>query len=153
LASAGFSSQPTLTVGSCGAELLVHGKGDRERIISISDELADLIAGGSLLRTPVGGTEAGWLFPGEDGGHLSPRWVGRLCAAVLPDAWTMHTLRHRFATRAYRGSRNLRAGQTLLGHSSVATTERYTAVDDAEVRAAMLPLGEGCGGEGGERAA
>jgi integrase len=36
----------------------------------------------------------------------------------------------RFATRAYRGSGNLRAVQTVLGHSSVATTERYTAVDD-----------------------
>jgi len=48
----------------------------------------------------------------------------------------MHTLRHRFATRAYRGSRNLRSVQTLLGHASIATMERYTAVDDDEVRAA-----------------
>jgi integrase/recombinase XerC len=44
---------------------------------------------------------------------------------------------HRFATRAYRGTRNLRAVQVLLGHASIATTERYTAVDDAEIRAAM----------------
>jgi integrase/recombinase XerC len=47
-------------------------------------------------------------------------------------------LRNRFATRAYRGSGNLRAMQTLLGRSSVATTERYTAVDDDEIRAAMM---------------
>jgi integrase len=50
----------------------------------------------------------------------------------------MHKLRHRFATRAYRGSGNLRAVQVLLGHSSVATTERYTAVDDDLIRAAMM---------------
>lgn len=80
----------------------------------------------------------GYLFPGTDDGHLSPRWVGKLMARALPDHWTAHTLRHRFATRAYRGSRNLRAVQLLLGHSSVATTERYTAVDDDEIRAAMM---------------
>jgi site-specific recombinase XerD len=33
----------------------------------------------------------------------------------------------------------LRAAQTLLGHSSVATTALYTAVDDDEIRAAMMP--------------
>jgi site-specific recombinase XerD len=42
------------------------------------------------------------------------------------------------ASRAYRGTRNLRAVQVLLGHSSIATTERYLAVDDSEIRAAMV---------------
>lgn len=116
-----------LTDGPGGAELLVHGKGGKLRTVPIADDLAAAIAGA-----------AGWLFPGDEDGHLSPRWVGKLVAAVLPDHWTAHTLRHRFATRAYRGSRNLRAVQVLLGHSSVATTERYTAVDGDEIRAAMM---------------
>jgi site-specific recombinase XerD len=60
---------------------------------------------------------------------------------VLPGEWTMHTLRHRFSSRAYRGARNLRAVQMLLGHSSIATTERYCAVDDSEIRAAMMAAG------------
>jgi site-specific recombinase XerD len=47
-------------------------------------------------------------------------------------------LRHSFASRAYRGTRNLRAVQVLLGHASIATTGRYTAVDDGEMRAAMV---------------
>jgi integrase len=59
-----------------------------------------------------------------------------LIADALPGDWTAHTLRHRFASRAYRGSRNLRAVQRLLGHESVLSTERYTAVDDDEIRAA-----------------
>ncbi|OBB33069.1 integrase [Mycolicibacterium peregrinum] len=129
-----------LTTGAGGPQLLVHGKGGKLRVVPLADDLAALIELGAPGHSPemaAYGVE-GWLFPGDDDGHLSPRWVGKLCTAVLPGGWTMHTLRHRFATRAYRGSRNLRAVQTLLGHSSVATTERYTAVDHDEVRAAML---------------
>jgi integrase len=147
-----------LTRGPAGAELLFHGKGGKLRVVPIGDDLAAAI--GNLTQTDkvsrpelfirsdkkpvrelfrVNPEKAGgWLFPGNDAGHLSPRYVGKLMAGVLPDHWTAHTLRHRFATRAYRGSRNLRAVQTLLGHSSVATTERYTAVDDDEIRAAMM---------------
>lgn len=122
--------------GPDGAQLLVHGKGSRERVVPISADLAGLITLGAAGHTP-GTSPNGWLFPGQDHGHLSPGWVGTLCSSVMPEVWTMHALRHRFATRAYRGTRNLRAVQGLLGHSSVAVTERYTAVDDAEMRAAM----------------
>ena len=48
------------------------------------------------------------------------------------------SLRHKFAARAYRGTSNLRAVQVLLGHASIVTTERYTAVDDDEIPAAMV---------------
>ncbi|WP_081285461.1 tyrosine-type recombinase/integrase [Mycolicibacterium fortuitum] len=129
-----------LIEGFDGPQLLVHGKGCRERVVPISCELADLIAAGAPGHTPelaAYGVE-GWLFPGDDNGHLSPRWVGTLISEALPEHWTMHTLRHRFATRAYRGTRNIRAVQELLGHSSIATTQIYTAVDDEEMRAAML---------------
>lgn len=78
------------------------------------------------------------MSPGAEEEHRSPHHVGKLMAGALPDHWTAQALRHHFATRAYRGSRNLRAVQVLLGHSSVATTERYTAVDDDEIRAAMM---------------
>ena len=123
--------------GIGGATLRVHGKGGKIRIIPISDDLALAVEAGAAGHTP-GSARSGWLFPGADNGHLSARWVGELCAAALPGGWTMHTLRHRFATRAYRGSRNLRAVQTLLGHASLATTQRYTAVDENEVREAMM---------------
>lgn len=120
-----------------GYELLVHGKGGKIRILPVSDELAGWIAQGPAAHTPDAPTE-GYLFPGNVDGHLSAPYVGKLCAAAMPGIWTMHKLRHRFATASYRQTRNLRATQTMLGHASVATTEIYTAVDDAEVRAAMM---------------
>lgn len=127
-----------LAEGPGGWQLRVLGKGSKVRVLPISDELAGLVAAGAAGHSPCEPT-VGWLFPSSTiGAHLAPKTVGDLMAGALPDHWTAHTLRHRFATRAYRGSRNLRAVQTLLGHSSVATTERYTAVDDDEVRAAMM---------------
>ncbi|PND58247.1 integrase [Mycobacterium sp. ENV421] len=127
-----------LTGGPAGAELLVHGKGGKLRVVPVGEDLAAAIAGAITLSQLEGIHRAGYLFPGAEDGHLTPQHVGKLMARALPDHWTAHTLRHRFATRAYRGSRNLRAVQTLLGHSSVATTERYTAVDSDEIRAAAM---------------
>lgn len=123
--------------GHNGPQLLVHGKGNKERIVPITNELAALIRAGAAGHT-TGAAARGWLFPGGRDGHLAERWVGKLMSEALPDHWSAHTLRHRFATRAYRGSRNLRAVQELLGHESVKTTEIYTAVDDDEMRAAMM---------------
>lgn len=120
-----------------GAQLLVHGKGSRERLVPITDELAIAISAGAAGHTP-GAPSEGWLFPGRRGQHLSPKRVGELCSKSMSDVWTLHSLRHFFASNAYRGTRNLRAVQQLLGHQSVATTERYTATDDSEIRAAMM---------------
>jgi integrase/recombinase XerC len=121
--------------GGGGAQLLIHGKGGKERVVPLSKSLAEAIRAGAAGHTD------GWLFPNRTGGHLTAYHVGSLVVRVLPGAWTMHTLRHRAASRAYRGTRNLRAVQVLLGHESIATTERYTAVDDDEIRAAMEAAG------------
>jgi integrase/recombinase XerC len=124
--------------GHGGAQLVVHGKGGKTRVVPISDALAATLQLGAKGHTPYLPV-SGWLFPAwPTGGHLTAHYVGKLVADALPPGWSMHKLRHRFATRAYRGSRNLRAVQTLLGHASIATTERYTAVDDDEIRAAMM---------------
>jgi integrase len=115
-----------------GASLIVHGKGNKQRVVPLSDSLAQAIRDYC---------PQGWFFPKPNGGHLTENWIGAIISDLMPPGFTMHTLRHRFATRAYRGSRNLRAVQVLLGHASIATTERYTAVDNDEIRAAMEAAG------------
>lgn len=118
-----------------GWMITAHGKGGKQREVPISPELAALLLKGAAYHTP-GAPKTGYLFPGDDNGHLSPRWVGTLCSRVMPGIWTMHKLRHRYGTRALRGTGNLRAVQELLGHESVATTEIYTEVGGEERRAA-----------------
>ena len=105
----------------------MYGKGRKIRTIPLGDDIAR-----AIRQHPTG-----YVFPGLDNGHLSPAWVGRLMSDALPEAWTAHTLRHRFATRAYAGSRDLLAVQELLGHAHPDTTKRYVEIPDAAMRAAL----------------
>lgn len=109
-----------------GAQLVVHGKGNRQRLIPITTSLAAAIAKGC--------PDGGFVFPGKIDGHLSPDHVGGLLSAVMPPGWSGHRLRHRYATRGYAGTRDILAVQIALGHSSVQTTQRYTLVTPREVR-------------------
>lgn len=112
-----------------GWSLLVHGKGGRHRLVPLTRSLA------LLVRTAT--ARHGHLLPGDDDGHLSPRYVGKLAAAALPGEWTLHTLRHRFATRAYGADRDVFTVQRLLGHASPATTQRYVALDTSGMRSTV----------------
>jgi integrase len=108
----------------------VRGKGGKVRLVPLHDRISN-----ELNRFPYTGD--GYLFPGADDGHLSPGQVGRLLSNVLGPGWTAHTLRHRFGTRLYAAGRDILQAQTLLGHSSPATTQRYVAVPDDGMRDAV----------------
>lgn len=107
-----------------GWSLRVHGKGAKVRIVPLTARLAL-----ELRALPYG-----WAFPGDDGGHLSPRWIGKLAIGLLPHPYTLHTLRHSFASRAYAHDRDLLAVQELLGHASPATTRTYVVLPDGALR-------------------
>lgn len=79
---------------------------------------------------------AGWLFPGRVNGHLSAGHVGVLLGRVLPGRYTAHTLRHRAASKAYAGTRDLLAVGQMLGHSKPETTKRYIRLPQDALREA-----------------
>ena len=108
-----------------GWTLIVHGKGDRERLVPLTEGL------GHELNERCGTT---WAFPGQIDGHISAHWMGKMISMAMPAGWTMHTLRHRFATRAYAVDRDLLTVQELLGHASPETTRRYVQNDVARLR-------------------
>jgi len=129
-----------------GSSLHVRGKGARERLVPIDDELARI-----LRRLP-----SGWVFPSgtRPGQPLTAHTVSKLMSQALGPGWKAHTLRHRYATLAYSVERDLRAVQELLGHSQVTTTQIYTLVpDDARRRAAAGALLEADRRRGGLRPA
>lgn len=111
-----------------GWSLEVVGKGDVPRTVPLTPRLAL-----ELRALPPG-----WFFPGRTDGHLSAEYVSGLLSAHLGDRWTAHTLRHRFASKAYEAQRDLRAVQELLGHADPKTTARYAATPDGAKRAAVM---------------
>lgn len=121
-----------------GWALIVHGKGDKQRVVPINTALAEQIQRGPVWLPDH--LHNGHLFPSVDqwgnvvGRHLSPDRVGRLMSELMPKGYTAHKLRHRYATKGFAGTKNLRAVQEALGHASVATTQRYVAVSSPEVR-------------------
>lgn len=119
-----------------GWSMVVHGKGGKIRRVPIPDELE------AAIRSYIEQNGPGWLFPSRQGGHLRPAYVGRIVAAVLPGGWSMHKLRHRFATALHEAvGGDLLVVQEALGHESVETTRRYVRVSSAKLRAGVEAVG------------
>ena len=120
------------------APLRVIGKGSKERIVPVLPAVREAIAAW-LARHPNRVPEAP-LFLGARGKRLDPAVAQKVMRdyrrlAGLPEHATPHALRHSFATHLLAGGADLRAIQDLLGHASLSTTQRYTAVDEAQLMA------------------
>lgn len=120
-----------------GESLRVTGKGGKQRLVPVLPLVRDAVAAyRAACPWPIGADEP--LFRGVRGGPLDPavvqRRVRELRAALgLPASATPHALRHSFATHLLAAGADLRAIQELLGHASLATTQRYTEVDAARL--------------------
>ena len=123
-------------------EFSVRGKGDKVRVVFLSDAAKKAIAAYLKKRGDMG--EAlfagyGKLGRGKDVSRLTPRTVERLVKkyairAGITRKVTPHVIRHSFATDLLENGADLRSVQALLGHANIATTQVYTHVTDKHLR-------------------
>ncbi len=122
-----------------GDSLTVTGKGNKQRMLPVLPVVRDAMQ--SYLRLcPWQAGEDGPLFLGVRGKRLNPGVAQKRLRELrlllgLPDSVTPHALRHSFATHLLGSGGDLRAIQELLGHASLSTTQRYTAVDSESLMA------------------
>ncbi len=120
--------------------LRIRGKGGKERLVPALPAIHRAIARYRSL-CPHSIEASGPLFLSKTGKPLGPRPIQRLMETLriqlgLGPRATPHALRHSFATHLLQNGGDLRAIQDLLGHASLSTTQRYTAVDQSRLLAA-----------------
>lgn len=125
--------------------LMVIGKGDKQRLVPMSQTSLDEIRRWLLDRSRINVKrgEEGILFISRRGRRLTRVMVfyivrGLAEAAGVRKEISPHTLRHSFATHLLEGGANLRAIQQMLGHESIATTELYLHLDKTYLRREIL---------------
>ncbi len=114
--------------------LIIKGKGERERLVPISQQARDAVHRWADFVDP----KEKWLFPSRKG-HISRIRLYQIIkdhaarAGINPANISPHVLRHAFATHLLEGGADLRALQAMLGHSDISTTQIYTHIDSARL--------------------
>jgi len=131
------------------AQLIVHGKGGKMRVVPVGEEAAaavrrylergrGLLAAGREDAARAAAAERRPLLLSRSGRALLTsdirRLVVRYCRRAGLDAASPHMLRHAYATHMLERGADLRVIQELLGHASVSTTQVYTHVSGAHLR-------------------
>ena len=127
-------------IDETGGVVYVKGKGSKERIVpyigalknavrKYLDDTRNVLLRGGADRDP------GFLFLSTRGGQVSRQWLWSMIrrrgavAGIAKARLHPHVLRHSFATHLQRRGMDLRTLQELLGHASIATTEKYAHLD------------------------
>jgi site-specific recombinase XerD len=124
-------------------EFSVRGKGDKIRVVFISDEarsaIKEYLAGRKDMDDALFVRYGKKAHVGDEA-RITPRTVQRLLKRYAVKAGitrkvTQHVIRHSFATDLLSNGADLRSVQALLGHAHIGTTQIYTHVTDAHLRA------------------
>ena len=119
-----------------GALVMLHGKGDKERVVPLGGKARDCLRRylADLRPQLVGTARQDRLLLSARGRPLTRQSLWALVKAAgrragLGTEVFTHLLRHSFATHLIENGADLRAVQELLGHANLTTTQRYTHVD------------------------
>ena len=109
----------------------VLGKGNKERLIPISDRLSKRIRNFRILKEQSEVVSNGLLFQNINGKKLYPKYIYNIVTKYISQVSSIekrspHVLRHSFATHLSNSGADLNSIKTLLGHSSLAATQIYT---------------------------
>jgi integrase/recombinase XerD len=115
-----------------------HGKGDKDRIVILSDECAGTLTLYLKSRNRLN-IDNDSIFISRKMSRYDPTSIQRLVKKLSVEAGisktvTPHILRHTFATSIMRNGANLKFIQEILGHSTLATTQIYVHIDDSEMK-------------------
>ncbi len=127
-------SLPRSSISGDRPFLIIKGKGNKERLVPISQQARVAVR----RWIEFVDSEDKWLFPSR-AGHISRIRLFQIIkqhaarAGINPAKVSPHVLRHAFATHLLEGGADLRALQTLLGHSDISTTQIYTHIDSARL--------------------
>jgi integrase/recombinase XerD len=123
---------------------VILGKGGKDRTVPLTRAAAEaveeyLVHGRPKIR---GAAKSAWLFLALRGGRLYPSLLNQLVheaarSVGIEKHVTCHTLRHSVATHLLKGGADIRHIQKLLGHRSLASTERYTHVEISDLARVM----------------
>jgi integrase/recombinase XerD len=129
---------PLAALGRDARLLAVRGKGNKDRLVPVSDPARKALDAYLAIRRDFleKGEPSPWLFPSHESatGHLTRQRFAQLlkeraaAAGIDPARVSPHVLRHAFATHLIDHGADLRAVQKMLGHADIATTEIYTHV-------------------------
>ncbi|MCI5043819.1 MAG: site-specific tyrosine recombinase XerD [Aquisalinus sp.] len=138
-------SLPKTAIQASREYISVVGKGNKERIIPLSDKAKEAALGylekSWAILCPEQVHCQKWLFPSRGKqGHLTAARFAQLLkqlaerSGIAPEKISPHVLRHAFATHLLEGGADLRMVQQMLGHASITTTEIYTHLQQERLR-------------------